>query len=473
MVEIIFLLPVITGLIAFFIPHTLGRRLLMITGIIHLLLSVFLWIKKPVAMFPAYFAVTPEGLLSLIVISLLFFLISIYSASYLEKTEIQSENMFTGSMLLFLSTMTMVTLSDHIMVMWIAIEATTLASAPLIYTYRTAEALEATWKYVLICSVGIAMALLGSVLITVAMDAGKVDAPVSFSGLTTVAKSLDPKWLKAGFVFILVGYGTKMGLAPMHTWLPDAHSEAPSPASALLSGVLLNCAYLGIFKTNKIMHAAGLGDFSGTILMVFGLFSILAAATYILKQTEYKRLLAYSSIENMGIIAFGTGVGGIGVYGAMICLIHHSLIKSSLFLTSGNILLGYGCKIIQNIGELVGRMPRTFVAFFGGFVAISGFPPFGMFIGEMMIIIGAFRTGHYIEAIIFMISICVIFAGFANQIMKVSFDNSKREHRIHVPNSMHWPQYVLLLTSVVLSFWMPDTLYLTIIEAITSIGGGV
>lgn len=473
MVEIIIMIPFIMGLIAFFLPRTAGRRLLVITGVIHLLLSILLWIQRPVAMLAAYFAVTPEGLLSLIVISLLFFLISIYSTSYLKLAEIQSENIFTGSMLLFLSTMTMVTLSDHIMVMWIAIEATTLASAPLIYTYGTSESLEATWKYVLICSVGIAMALLGSVLITVGMDAGNVDAPVSFSGLTAVAKSIDPKWLKAGFVFIIVGYGTKMGLAPMHTWLPDAHSEAPSPASALLSGVLLNCAYLGIFKTNKIMYAAGLGDFSGTILMIFGLISILAAATYILKQTEYKRLLAYSSIENMGIIAFGTGVGGIGVYGAMICLIHHSLIKSSLFLTSGNILLGFGCKIIQNIGELVRRMPKTFVAFFGGFIAISGFPPFGMFIGELLIIIAAFRSGRYAGAVIFMVSICVIFAGFANQVMKISFDDAKAKHRLHVTNRMLWPQYALLLTSVVLSFWMPDTLYRTIIDAITSIGGGV
>ncbi len=473
MVEVIFLIPFITGIIAFFLPRSFGRKLLIITGAVHLLLSVSLWISRPAALFSAYFAVTPEGLLSLGVISLLFFVTSFYSAAYLERAEIQSERIFTGSMLLFLATMTMVTLSDHIMVMWIAIEATTLASAPLIYSYRTAESLEATWKYVLICSVGIAMALLGSVLITVAMDAGNVDAPVSFSGLTAVAREIDPRWLKAGFVFILVGYGTKMGLAPMHTWLPDAHSEAPGPASALLSGVLLNCAYLAIFKTNQIMHAAGQGDFSGGILMVFGLISIMAAATYIIKQTEYKRLLAYSSIENMGIIAFGTGIGGIAVYGAVICLIHHSFIKSSLFLTSGNLLLGYGCKNIDNIGELAGLMPRTFVAFFGGFVAISAFPPFGMFIGEMFIVIGAFRTGRYLEAVVFILGICVIFAGFANQIMKISFDETKTRHRMHVPNSMLWPQYLLLLTSVVLSFWMPDTLYLTIVDAITSIGGGI
>ncbi len=351
MLEIVFLAPFLAGIVAFFLPRNLGRALLVITGAIHLLLSILIWACRPVPLFPDYFAIAPEGLLSLLVISLLFFLISIYTTGYLKASNIKSEHIFTGSMLLFLSTMTMVTLSDHIMVMWIAIEATTLASAPLIYTHRTSESLEATWKYVLICSVGIAMALLGSVLITVAMDVGKVDAPVSFSALTAVAKGLDPIWLKAGFVFILVGYGTKMGLAPMHTWLPDAHSEAPSPASALLSGVLLNCAYLGIFKTNKIMVAAGLGDFSGTILMIFGLTSILVAATYILKQTEYKRMLAYSSIENMGIIAFGTGVGGIAAYGAVICLIHHSLIKSSLFLTSGNILLGYGSRLIEGGGR--------------------------------------------------------------------------------------------------------------------------
>jgi hydrogenase-4 component F len=472
MVEIVFIAPFLTGCLAFFLPGNSGRPLLILTGALHLLLSLLLWTRRPEPLFPEYFAVTPEGLLSLLVISLLFFLISIYTVGYLKAAEIRSEKIFTGSMLLFLSTMTMVTLSDHIMVMWIAIEATTLASAPLIYTHRSAASLEATWKYVLICSVGIALALLGSVLITVAMDVGNVHVPVSFSALTAVAKDLDALWLKAGFVFILVGYGTKMGLAPMHTWLPDAHSEAPSPASALLSGVLLNCAYLGIFKTNKIMVAAGLGDFSGTILMVFGLLSIMAAATFILKQTEYKRLLAYSSIENMGIIAFGTGIGGIGALGAMICLIHHSLIKSSLFLTSGNILLGYGSRMIDSTGELAKKMPRTFVAFFAGFAGISGFPPFGIFIGELFIIIGAFKGEHYWGVGIFMLSLCVIFAGFANQVMKISFNQSDTSIRIPEKASMILPQYALLLTSLILCFWLPDTLYQTIIQAVSFSGGG-
>jgi hydrogenase-4 component F len=476
MVELVFIIPFITGSIAFFLPKAAARPLLIFTGVVHLLKSVFLWTVRPAPMFSAYFALSPEGLLSLMVISLLFFLITIYTTAYLKTAQIQAENVFTGSMLLFLGTMSMVTVSDHIMVMWIAIEATTLASAPLIFTHRTAASLEATWKYVLICSVGIAMALLGSVLITVAMDANQVNAPLSFTALTTVAPKMNPLWLKAGFVFILVGYGTKMGLAPMHTWLPDAHSEAPSPASALLSGVLLNCAYLGIFKTNKIMHAAGLGDFSGMTLIVFGLASIFASATFILKQTEYKRLLAYSSIENMGIIAFGTGVGGIGAYGAVLCLLHHSLIKSSLFLTSGNILLGYGSRLIDQTGDLAKRMPKTFVAFFAGFAAISGFPPFGLFIGELFIIIGALRTGHHISVGLLILCLCVIFAGFSRYVMQISFKNTSDSAgavtRVQETAAMIWPQYVLLFTSLVLCIFTPDTLYRTISHAVATIGGG-
>ncbi|MFZ5571920.1 MAG: proton-conducting transporter membrane subunit [Thermodesulfobacteriota bacterium] len=472
MVELVFLLPFLSGAVAFFLPGIYGRRLLLITGIAHFLLSILLFASRPEPLLSGYFALTPAGLLSLLVISLLFFLVSCYSQEYLHKSNIHSEHIFCGFMLLFLGTMTLVTIADHIMVMWIAIEATTLASAPLIYTHRSAASLEATWKYVLICSVGIALALLGSILITIAMDVGRVDVPVSFSALTTVAEKLDPLWLKAGFILILVGYGTKMGLAPMHTWLPDAHSEAPSPASALLSGVLLNCAYLGIFRTHKIMTAAGLQSFSGAILMVFGLMSILVAATFIIKQSEYKRLLAYSSIENMGIISFGTGVGGLGAYGALICLIHHSLIKSSLFLTSGNILLEYGSRLIEDTTGLVRRMPGTFAVFFGGFAGISGMPPFGIFLGEMMIIMGAFQKGYYTGAGIFILSLCIVFAGFAHHALNISFKgNHAAIRKIEEKADMVLPQVLLLLTSVVLCCWMPDSLSQTISQAASAFGG--
>ena len=473
MVEITFLIPFLTGLVAFFTSQRVGRSLLVITGVAHLILSVALWIRRPQAFLPSYFGVATEGLLSLVVISILFLLIAIYATEYLKKAKLQSERVFCGSMLLFLSTMTMVTLSDHIMVMWIAIEATTIASAPLIFSHRTGSSLEATWKYVLICSVGIALALVGSVLIAESMAVGKVSASLTFTGLAGVAGRLDPTWLKVGFVFILVGYGTKMGLAPMHTWLPDAHSEAPSPASALLSGVLLNCAYLGIFKTNKVMKAAGLGDFSGTILIVVGLVSMIAAATFILRQNEYKRMLAYSSIENMGIIAVGTGIGGLGSFGALVCLIHHSLIKSSLFLTSGNILLGYGSRLIEKTGRLAGKMPRTCLAFLGGFVGISGLPPFGLFLGEVLIIIAAFRAGHHVAIVVFLATLCVIFAGFARHVMRISYGSAETEGEVQEQGAMMlWPQYTLLLISVILSIWIPEPLHRAISAAAGYAWGG-
>ena len=183
-------------------------------------------------------------------------------------------------------------------------------------------------------------------------------------------------------------------------------------------------------------------------------------------------MLAYSSIENMGIIAFGTGIGGLGVYGAILCLIHHSLIKSALFLSSGNILLGYGNRLIAQTGQLARKMPATFVSFLGGFAGISGFPPFGIFIGELFIIIAAFRAGHYIGVSLFIFSLCVVFAGFANHVIKMSFGDDDTAIRIKESPALVWPQYVLLATSLVLFFWLPETLYQTIVQAMNSIGGG-
>ncbi|MBF0225509.1 MAG: hydrogenase [Desulfobacterales bacterium] len=474
MVEVIILIPFIVAGFVYLCFSTRIRRLsLTLTGIVHLFLSINLWIIQPEAWFKDYLKLSPEGILTLLVTSVLFVMISFYTVGYLKAHHIHGEHIFVASILCFLSTMTLVVLSDHLIILWIAIEATTLASAPLIFVERTPKSLEATIKYILICSVGIALALLGLIFIKIAREIGRVETPFLFSELIKVAKQLDEKWLKAGFIFIFVGYGTKMGLAPMHTWLPDAHSEAPSPASALLSGVLLNCAYLGIFKTHQILYAAGLGYFSGNILIIFGLISIFTAAIFILKQSDYKRLLAYSSIENMGIIAFGTGIGGIAAYGAMLHLIHHSLIKSSLFLSSGNIYLRYNSKIINDIGNMVKFLPKTFVAFFGGFIGISGFPPFGIFMSEFLIIIGAFQKGYYASGIFFIAILSILLAGFSNYCIKMGFDKSNvPESNFNENYALILPQYVMLGISLILCFWIPDSLYDIILKAICSIGGG-
>ncbi len=461
----------LTGIVTLVLPAYLGRGILIAAALLHLQLTVMAWLGKLPVYADRFFSQTPEGMLVLLVTSFIFLCISFYAISYMEETGMGDEPVFPGCMLLFLGTMSMVTLADHPIVLWIAIEATTLVSAPLIFMHRSKEALEATWKYVLICSVGIALALLGCFFITLSVDIAEIDIPLTFTSLNQVATRLDPIWLKVGFIFVVIGFGTKMGLAPMHTWLPDAHSEAPSPASALLSGALLNCAFLGVYKVHTLMYLAGLGDFSGNILVGFGLLSIFVAGIFILRQPDYKRMLAYSSIENMGIIAFGVGIGGFALYGAILHMIHHSLIKSSLFLSAGNILLGFKSKLVNQIGGMIKYFPKTFLSFFTGFIGISGLPPFGIFISELFILIGAFQTGHPLSAVLFMCSLLLVLAGAAQIVTDMAFGGSERE--IHGKEKLLRvvPPYVLLTASITLCIWMPNAMYDTIMNTIKILGG--
>lgn len=474
MLQLTFLIPLIAGVAVFFLPVQRGRLVLLATAALHALLTALEWFTITGPLQTKYFSNTSEGMLVLAILSFLFLFISIYTLFYMRETEMSKEPVFNGSMLLFLSAMSMVAIADHIIMLWVAVEATTLMSAPLIFVHRSKASLEATWKYVLICSVGIALALLGCFFVIFSMEMSHVHVPISFSALTTVAAQLNPVWLKAGFIFLVIGYGTKMGLAPMHTWLPDAHSEAPSPASALLSGALLNCAFLGVFRCHQLMHAAGLGGYSSAVLIAFGLASMLVSAVFILNQTDYKRMLAYSSIENMGIIAFGVGIGGLAAFGAMLHMIHHSLVKSSLFLSAGNILLGYGTKVIEQSRGLLRLLPKTGAAFFAAFAGISGFPPFGLFVSELLIILGAIKAGRYVAISIFIFSLILIFAGASRLVMQMVF-GQRHDDEILVPET--WvrvlPPIVLLLTSLALVIWLPDTIYQTIQNAISSIGGTV
>ena len=242
--------------------------------------------------------------------------------------------------------MTLVTLSHHWGLMWVAVEATTLASAPLIYFHRHPRSLEATWKYLVICSVGIALALLGNFFLAVAAH-GPPAPPLhlTIDDLAAQRRSLDPLWLKAAFLLLLVGYGTKMGLAPLHTWLPDAHSEAPSMVSAL---AVRRAAELRVpgdsARRIPCWSKAGLGDFSRDLLVLFGLVSMAVAAVFIIGQMDYKRMLAYSSVEHMGILALGVGIGGVAGFGSMLHAVNHSLTKAMLFLAAGNTLACFRTK---------------------------------------------------------------------------------------------------------------------------------
>ncbi len=429
MITLLVLIPAFAGILSFFVGSDRRRRILLLSvAVAHTALSLMAWVVLPAPALSGWLAEDALGRLIETLTSVLFLAAGFYAVAYLREergrqhTDFEEgfffsnarEASFTGCLLLFLAAMTLVTVSQQLALLWVAVEATTLASAPLIYFHRHHRSLEATWKYLLICSVGIALALLGIFFLAVAAtnpDGSAVSLVVQ--ALRLNARHLNVPWFKAAFVLLLVGYGTKMGLAPFHTWLPDAHSEAPSVASALLSGALLNCAFLGILRAQEICVVAGLAAFSDRLLLVFGLLSMAVAAVFISGQTDYKRMLAYSSVEHMGILAVGVGLGGAAVFGAVLHVINHSLTKAMLFMVAGNLLAVYRTKSTRDVAGALTVLPVSGVLWLLGLFAITGSPPFGPFISEFIILKGALDQGQMFVAVAYLVILAIILAAMA------------------------------------------------------------
>jgi hydrogenase-4 component F len=436
MILAIVILPLLAGAAAFFLRNDRIRRpLLVLTALAHSLLTGTAWILRPPTAMRGWLSLEPPELLFLSITSVLFLMASIYAVGYLmreerrNRTDIEEgflfsnapEATFSGCFLLLLASLTLVITAQHFGLMWVAIEATTLASAPLIHFHRHHRSLEAAWKYIVICSVGIAIALLGNFFLVVS-TAPIVERLPSMTVREMMAhgRQLDPGWLKAAFLLLLVGYGTKMGLAPFHTWLPDAHSEAPSVISALLSGAVLNSAFLAILRIHAVCASAGLAEFSEGLLILFGLVSMGFAAVFIVGQTDYKRMLAYSSVEHMGIASLGVGLGGMASFGALFHIVNHSLAKAMLFLLAGNILAKYQTKSVSSTTGLLRVLPVTGVLWLAGFFAISGSPPFGMFVSELMILRGCIDGRHFIVAALYLAFLLTIFVGMSMVVLRMA-----------------------------------------------------
>ena len=428
--------PLFAGLAAFLLKNDGARRvLLLVAALTHFVLVLTSWWIRPEPLLENWLVVEGLELLFLTVTSTLFLASAIYATGYLRREskaaaqdsekgylfKTAPEASFIGCLLLFLSMMSLVVVSRHFGILWVAVEATTLTSAPLIYFHRNKRSLEATWKYLLICSVGIAIALLGNFFLVVAASNLPTDETViTVEALIRHSADLDFAWLNAAFILMLVGYGTKMGLAPFHTWLPDAHSEAPGLVSALLSGALLNCAFLPILRMHALCTEAGQGDFSSGLLVLLGLLSMGFAAVFILRQADFKRMLAYSSVEHMGVVAFGIGIGGAASFGALLHAVNHSFTKALLFLISGNILALYQTKSTSSIRGVLKVLPFSGVLWLAGFLALSGMPPFGMFLSEIKVIEGALNKGEYLAIGIFLLLLVIVFIGMARIVLKMS-----------------------------------------------------
>ncbi|EPA3165163.1 hydrogenase 4 subunit F [Yersinia enterocolitica] len=428
-------IPLIASLLAF-ACRALGSAARMATTWVHfagisLLLIVALTVVCRVAVGGEILAVhhwlhiDSLSALFLAILGVIGFITGLYSLGYMRHEvnngEITVSTLcnYYGFFHLFLFTMLLVVTSNNLILMWVGIEATTLSSAFLVGLYGQRSSLEAAWKYIIICTVGVAFGLYGTVLVY-ANAANVLADPGSAIFWTVVAehaKELDPSLMHLAFVFILIGFGTKTGLFPMHSWLPDADSEAPSPTSALLSAVLLNCALLVIIRYYIIISAAIGPHFPQMLLLVFGIMSVAVSAFFILAQRDMKRLLAYSSVENMGLIAVALGIGGpLGVLAALFHTMNHSLAKTLLFCGSGNVLLKYGTRDMGAIKGIIRVAPLTAVMLAGGALALAGMPPFNVFISEFMVVAAAIKAGHITLVIVLLLLLTLVLAGLVRMI---------------------------------------------------------
>jgi hydrogenase-4 component F len=376
---------------------------------------------------------------------------------------------------LFVFSMLLIPLSNSLGVVWIAIEGTTLASLFLVSYYRTREALEAAWKYVIIGSVGIALALFGTILAYyAAVPILGLSFDLNWSSLASAADRLDPDVMRLAFLFILVGYGTKAGLAPMHTWLPDAHSEAPSPVSALLSGVLLNGALYAVLRF-YILTVPSVGSSEVSLLLLgVGLLSLVVATLFVLRQRDYKRLLAYSSVEHMGVIVVAVGFGGpLGMTAAMLQLVNHALAKSLMFFASGHVLLRYETKDIDHVSGVVRALPISGAFLLLGGLALVGAPPFGLFISEMTALAAGFAGGFGPAALLLLGCLVLIFMALMGHINRMAFGPVPNDVvRGEAPRIGWIPLGVEGALLLVLGLWLPGPFADLVRAAAHALGAG-
>jgi hydrogenase-4 component F len=355
------------------------------------------------------------GLLVLTTVSLVFLVVAVYSTAYLAPDPAGGERTFTTCLFAFLASATLVALSHHMALMWIGMEATTLSVAPMVFHRRSRRSLEAVWKYLVLSSVGIALALLGTFFLAAAQGGGR---PLLLEDLVGHAANLQPALLRTSFVFLLVGYGTKMGLAPLHAWKPDTYGEAPSLVAGLMAGALTSCAFLGLARAVEVMAAAGQLAFARPPLLTLGVLSLALSAGFMIGQTDFKRLFAYSSVEHMGLLAIALGIGGAGSWGAALHLVNNGLIKVVMFLAVGNMVRLTRSSEVEAARGLLHRAPWTSLLLFAGLFAVTGSPPFGLFVSEFTILGAAFHAGLGWLALLMVVLLAIVFVAMARLVLR-------------------------------------------------------
>ncbi len=425
------------------------------------------------------FLIDPFNVYLIVLTAFVGFTTSIFSAPYMAHEQAIGRlsdrrlklyySMYQGFML----AMYLVLTTNNMGVMWVAMEGATLATVLLVSLYRTPESIEAAWKYFILCGVGIAQALFGTILLYYAAVqglgaesgtmVGGVAGPVVteanallWSELYQNAKQLNPDVLEIAFVFLLIGYGTKIGLVPLHNWLPDAHSEGPTPMSAILSGLLLNDALYAVMRNKMLVDGATHSSMAGFLMMGFGLLSFLVAALFLHRQKDIKRLFSYSSIEHMGMMTFAFGIGGpLATFAALLHMTVHSLTKSAIFVTVGHAAQLAGTQNMEKIRGLIKTQPKIGWGLLIGTIAIAGFPPFGVFTSEFLVLLATMHTYPWLTPLL-LLGIGIAFAGLFRHIQPMVY-GEKPEGQMPVQANL-WPVMIHLALVLWLGLAIPGFL---------------
>lgn len=405
------------------------------------------------------------------------FTTSVFSRPYMRLEE-EHGKMTPGRMRLYHSmyqffafTMLVALTTNNLGILWVAMEAATLTTVLLVSVYRTPASLEAAWKYFILCGVGIAQALFGTILLYMAASPvlGDGVGALLWTNLDAVKGDLHPTIISLAFVFLLLGYGTKVGLVPVHNWLPDAHAEGPTPISAVLSGLLLNVALYAVIRCKVLTDGALHGHFAGHLMMGFGLVSVVAAAFFLSRQKDVKRMFAYSSIEHMGLMTFAFGMGGpVANFAGLLHMTVHSLVKSAIFFAVGHAAQKAGTQVMEDIRGLLKASPTVGWGLMLGTLAILGMPPFGVFASEFLILITAMREVPWTTPFL-LLALGVAFAAVFSRVQDMVFGDTHLKPLAHPPALL--PVFAHLGLGLMLGLYIPPYLDAWYRDAARMIGG--
>jgi hydrogenase-4 component F len=461
---LLIIVPLVGAALAALWPGNRTRPwFLPVFGLVHVVMTFWLFINPPVLSPDAWFGFDPLARAVLPVVSLLFLVCAAYGVSYLRIRSERPNRIFVSSLLAILGLLSAGHQARHLGLLWITTEAVTLAAVPLLHFNGTPRAYEATWKYLLVGGTGIALSLLGSFCLGYASLYGGGEGNLTFTALMAQGSALSRPWVLTAWVLLLIGYGTKMGLAPMHTWKPDAYGEAPGIVGAILAGGITTVAFTAILRVRAVVAAAGEGPMADRTLLVIGLFSMLVAALFLLGTRDYKRMLAYSSVEHMGILCIGAAFGAAGATAALFHVWSNSLTKGALFLSAGNIRRAAGSPLMDDVRGMAVITPRSAALFVTGMFAVTACPPFGPFFSELLVVRAGLASGHGVAIAFFLGCLLLAFFGLTRVVFGIVDGRPRPATRANGKRFVETagvivPPLVLLGLSLWLGLFTPATL---------------